>query len=167
MAKRAAWCAGAALWLVAAIAPAAGTMAETPGASTVAGAWKFKTDNLPKNGCIITGDMTIAKTSTPNVWSCEFTSREDCGVKPNTRFQRVKQSCRAITIGRTVEITSKVEAIIDAGPPELRADLMAPGRYKADDFSVTLQPSGDEMIGRFHSLQVAGVRFWRIRDLTS
>ena len=142
-------------------------VAETPAASSIAGSWKFRTAPLPSNACIISGDITIAKTATPNVWSCEFISREDCGAGAAASFQKVAQSCQAITVGKAVEITSKVKAVLDAGPAERRADLMTPGRYQADDFSVTLQPSGAEMTGRFHSLQAAGVRFWRVRDLTS
>lgn len=150
-----------------ALAASAIAYAEKPAAPTIGGTWKFKTEPLPSNGCIISGDMTIAKTATPNLWSCEFVSREDCGTKDHPRFQKVAQSCRAVSVGKAVEITSAVKAIVDAGPPEERDAMMTPGRYRADDFSVMLAPSGDEMTGGFHSLQKAGVRFWRIRDLTS
>jgi hypothetical protein len=159
-------------WLFAACA-AAGlvgsltAIAETPAEPNISGSWKFKTAPLPSNACIISGDITISSTPTPNVWSCEFISREDCGAGDAASFQKVAQSCQAVTVGKAVEITSKVKAMLDAGPPERREDLMTPNRYRADDFSVTLQPSGVEMTGRFHSLQAASVRFWRVRDLTS
>ena len=142
-------------------------VAETPAASSIAGAWKFRTAPLPSNACTISGDITLMKTATPNVWSCEFVSREDCGSGPAASFQRVAQTCQAIAIGKAVEITSRVKALLDAGPAERRDYLMTPGSYLADNFSVTLQPSGAEMTGRFHSQQAAGVRFWRERDLTS
>jgi hypothetical protein len=149
-----------------ALATACAAYAETPAAPSIGGSWKFRTANLPSNGCVITGDITITKTATANVWACEFISREDCAGDPPS-FQKVAQTCQAVAIGRSVEITSKVKAMLDAGPPDRRTDLMTPGRYAADNFSVILQPSGEEMTGRFHSLQIAGVRFWRVRDLTS
>ncbi|MBI1360674.1 MAG: hypothetical protein GC155_10405 [Alphaproteobacteria bacterium] len=141
-----------------------------PGAALaegIAGSWKFQTDRLPSNGCTISGDIVFHETKTAGRFACEFVSREDCTTPEGVEtFQKVKQSCSAELDGETVTITSKVEQVLDAGPAEERNRLMRTDSYLPDDFSVHANDEGG-FEGFFHSIQKAGVRFWRAPDLVS
>lgn len=151
----------------AALGLAAICLAGAASAETIAGRWKFRTDRLPSNGCIISGDIAFSPTPKAGVFSCAFVSQEDCVTASGQKtFQRVRQSCTASVSGDSVTITSKVETMLDAGPADMRARLMRKESYAPDDFAVALNASGD-LVGQFHSLQKTGARFWRDADLVS
>lgn len=136
-------------------------------AEGVDGSWKFRTAALPSNGCFISGDITFRKTSAADAYTCEFVSQEDCvGADGAKTFQRVRQSCTAHITGKTIAITSKVEQMLDAGPAAVRPRLMRMDSYSPDNFEVAPDGKG-ELVGKFHSLQASGVRFWRDVDLVS
>ncbi len=136
-------------------------------AESIAGNWKFLTDRLPSNDCTISGDIVFHGTGRADTFACEFTSREDCATAKGVKtFQKVKQTCSALVSGGSVIVTSHVEQILDAGPPEERGRLMRPDTYKADDFTLHGNDLGG-FDGWFHSIQKAGVRFWRAPDLVS
>lgn len=132
----------------------------------ISGRWLFKTEPLPGKGCSISGDIEFTKTAKPLGYSCIFHSREDCKRAGGDTFTEVRQSCIAMPAGGAFIISSKVEAITDAGPPLFRAQMMAEGSYAADNFRVSPTRAG-EMTGLFHSLRQAAVRFWRDEDLVS
>ena len=129
----------------------------------ISGRWKFKTV-LEGKGCVITGEIRFRKAPAPLDYVCTFHSREDCDRNPPT-FTEVDQSCFARVTGEEIAITSKVEKITSAGPPEFARDMIAFQNYKADNFIVRYQ-KGD-LVGLFHSLRQASVRFWRDVDLVS
>jgi hypothetical protein len=142
-------------------------LAGAASAEGIAGPWKFRTGALPSNGCFISGGITFKKTATPNAYTCEFVSQEDCIATDGAKtFQKVRQSCTAHVAGKTVSISSKVEQMLDAGPATLRERLMRLDSYSPDNFEVEINAKG-ELIGLFHSLQKSGVRFWRDVDLVS
>jgi hypothetical protein len=129
----------------------------------ISGRWKFKTV-LEAKGCVITGDIQFRKAPPPLDYLCTFRSREDCNRKPPT-FTEVDQSCMARITGNEIAITSKVEKIAAAGPPEFARAMIEFQNYQADNFIVHYD-KGD-LVGLFHSLRQAAVRFWRDVDLVS
>jgi len=129
----------------------------------ISGRWKFKTV-LENKGCVITGDIQFRKAPAPLDYVCNFRSREDCDRDPPT-FTEVEQSCMARITGDEIAITSKVEKIAAAGPPAFARDMIAYQNYQADNFVVRYE-KGD-LVGLFHSMRQAAVRFWRDVDLVS
>jgi hypothetical protein len=155
----------AAALLLAGSSLSASALAEKP--LSILGAWRFKTEAL-KPSCVISGDINFIKGAKADAFACRITSREECRRADGSRsFQSVKQSCTAkFSADGTLSVTSKVDQIIDAGPPEAREALMAIEAYRADDFDVRPDGKG-ELVGLFHSIQKAGVRFWRATGLIS
>ena len=133
------------------------------GPPDISGSWKFKTV-LEAKGCVITGDIRFSRAPAPLDYVCTFHSREDCDRSPPT-FTEVDQSCMARVTGDEIAITSKVEKITSAGPPDFAQGMIAFQNYQADNFIVRYE-KGD-LVGRFHSLRKASVRFWRDVDLVS
>lgn len=129
----------------------------------ISGRWKFKTV-LEKKGCVITGDIQFRKAPAPLDYVCTFRSREDCDRDPPT-FTEVDQSCMARVKGDEIAITSKVEKIAAAGPPVFAQHMMENQNYQADNFVVRYE-KGD-LVGLFHSMGQAAVKFWRDVDLVS
>jgi len=130
----------------------------------ISGRWKFKTGVLQNKGCVISGEIEFRKAVKPFDYACTFTSREDCDRDPPT-FTEVKQSCMARVTGDDIAITSKVEKITDAGPEFFKQQMFASQAYQADNFIVRWEKGS--LIGLFHSLRQATVRFWRDVDLVS
>jgi len=131
----------------------------------ISGRWLFKTDPLPGKGCTISGEIEFRKLAKPLGYSCTFLSREDCQRPGGDTFTEVRQSCIAMPSGDSFVISSKVEAITDAGPPLFKQQLLETMAYSPDNFRV--KPTGSQMSGIFHSIREAGVRFWRDEDLVS
>ena len=129
----------------------------------ISGRWKFKTV-LESKGCVITGDIQFRKALPPLDYVCTFRSREDCDRNPPT-FTEVEQSCMARVKGDEIAITSKVEKIASAGPPAFASYMIENQSYQADNFVVRYE-KGD-LVGLFHSMRQAAVRFWRDVDLVS
>ncbi len=136
------------------------------GTRDLAGQWRFETETIANKGCAISGEITFTALPDTSAFSCAFVSREDCGSGDSARYQTVQQACTARFVNDTLSIKSEVVSIIDAGPAYAREGLMDPRAYAADNF--LLQPKSDsEMEGIFHSLNRAGVRFWRVEELLS
>jgi hypothetical protein len=135
-------------------------------AQDISGRWRFETASLPSKDCRIAGEIQFSKASAAGAWTCEFTSRETCRRTPRDTFQDVRQSCTATLQTGEITIRSKVERILDAGPPELREELLSSTAYRPDNFTVRTI-SAREMRGEFFSINRAGVRFWRVEDLVS
>jgi hypothetical protein len=133
------------------------------GPPDISGRWKFRTD-LKDKGCVITGEIQFRKAPAPLDYVCSFHSREDCDRDPPT-FTEVDQSCFARVTGAEIAITSKVDKITSAGPADFARDMMTFQNYRADNFVVQYE-KGD-LVGLFHSLRQASVRFWRDVDLVS
>jgi hypothetical protein len=144
---------------VSTFAPAA--FAEDP--PDISGRWKFKTV-LEATGCVITGEIRFRKAPAPLDYVCTFRSREDCDRAPPT-FTEVDQSCMARVTGGEIAITSKVEKIADAGPPDFAKAMIESQAYQADNFLVHFEKG--ELVGLFYSMNRAMVRFWRDVDLVS
>jgi hypothetical protein len=132
--------------------------------SDISGRWKFKTV-LEEKGCVITGEIQFKKAPAPLDYVCTFHSREDCDREPAPTFTEVDQSCMARITGSEIAITSKVEKITSAGPPDFARNMIAFQSYEADNFIVHFE-KGD-LVGLFHSVRRASVRFWRDMDLVS
>ena len=129
----------------------------------ISGRWKFKTV-LEAKGCVITGEIQFTKAPAPLDYLCTFRSREDCNRTPPT-FTEVEQSCMARVTGDEIAITSKVERIAAAGPPEFAKGMIEFQNYQADNFIVHYEKGA--LVGLFHSMRQAAVRFWRDVDLVS
>ena len=67
--------------------------------------------------------------------------------------------------GDDIAITSKVEKITDAGPEFFKQQMFASQAYQADNFVVHWEKGS--LVGLFHSLRQATVKFWRDADLVS
>lgn len=127
----------------------------------LSGVWMFQTATLPKKNCVIAGEIEFTRKAGDS-YHCAFVSTETC---PNG-FQTVKQTCLAKIAGADVEILSKVDHIVDAGPAEARDVLMDVRTYNADNFRVHAV-TGETLVGLFFSRNKAGVRFWRKEGLVS
>lgn len=155
--------------IVLAAAVAAGSLASLPVAAQqeplpdISGAWKFKTDPLPNKGCVISGNITFKRIGRTNSYSCRFVSQEDCDRPGGPTFTRVQQSCSVTHSDGAFEITSTIDRIVDAGPADFKAAMMASENYAPDNFKV--RPNKGELTGDFHSVRQANVRFWRDTDL--
>jgi hypothetical protein len=132
--------------------------------SDISGRWRFKTGVLQNKGCVISGDIEFRKAMKPFDYACTFTSREDCDRDPPT-FTEVTQSCMARITGNDIAITSKVEKITDAGPELFKQQMLATQAYQPDNFIVHWEKGN--LVGLFHSLRQATVKFWRDVDLVS
>ncbi len=130
---------------------------------TAAGRWSFETAPVNEN-CVLTGEMSIQPTSTPGQFSCHFVSVQACTTIPPIEIE-VLQTCTATQTGVQVNIESAVENIVRAEPEEFFPQIEL--TYAPDHFFVSLNTTGDEMTGMFHSLSNAFVRFTRLEDLTS
>jgi hypothetical protein len=142
-----------------------GTASAQKAIPDIAGRWLFKTDVLPNKGCVISGEIEFRKAGAPIDYFCTFTSREDCDREPEPTFTEVKQSCIARLVNGEVDIMSKVEAITDGGPAWFKREMQESMAYSPDNFRV--HPQGKDLIGTFHSLRKAAVRFWRDQELVS
>ncbi|HVY91053.1 MAG TPA: hypothetical protein VG942_19445 [Hyphomonadaceae bacterium] len=141
----------------------AGSKAAPP---DISGSWKFKTDVLPNKGCVISGNITFTRLPAANAYSCSFVSREDCNRANDKTFTEVKQSCTVALEKGQFKIDSKVDAIVDAGPPDFKSYMLETKSYTADSFVVSPNKKG-ELIGLFHSIRQCAVKFWRTVDLVS
>jgi hypothetical protein len=163
--RRPLWRLGAPLLIALIASPAlAQTVRKAP--PDISGSWKFKTDVLPNKGCVISGQITFKRSAAPNAYSCSFVSREDCDRAGGKTFTQVKQSCAVTYDKGEFKIDSKVEAIVDAGPPDFKQDMLANSAYVADSFVVSPNKKG-ELAGLFHSIRECAVKFWRTVDLVS
>lgn len=148
------WIAGA-IVLASPMLPAA---ADTP-----AGRWAFETDQVNLN-CVLKGEMQIWPTNTENKYTCRFIANQLC--EGDTPLDiKVAQTCTATLSGDQVNIESAIDRTVSVSPKEMRARVDQ--LYAPDHFFVSLNASGDEMIGMFHSVSQAFVRFTRLQDLTS
>jgi len=129
-------------------------LAETKAATPV-GEWEFETAKVNSN-CALSGDMSIWQSR--DGLACRFVAVQTCTGEPPVTI-KVAQSCTASQKGSTVEIVSKIDRTVSVTPKELKPQVDE--FYAADNFTVRLNKTGDEMNGRFHSLSEAAVRFWR------
>jgi hypothetical protein len=126
----------------------------------ISGRWKFRTDVLPRKGCIISGEIELRKAVKPFDYACTFRSSEDCGSGEDLTSTIVQQSCMARIVEGEFEITSKVEEIVGTRPPGMAVS------YSPDNFRVHPDGKGN-LVGFFKSIREAGVKFWRDVDLVS
>jgi hypothetical protein len=126
----------------------------------ISGRWKFRTDVLPRKGCVISGEIEFRKAVKPFDFACTFRSSEDCGSGDDATSTIVQQSCMARIVGGDFEISSKVEEIVGTKPPGMSVS------YAPDDFRVHPDGKGN-LIGTFKSIREAAVKFWRDVDLVS
>lgn len=140
------------------IAPAAAL------ADDIQGKWTYETDKFDDN-CKITGDVSFTPT-TKDAYACRFTSTQTClgstpaTDKPPVSVTMAQQSCTATLTKDKLDITSQVERIakrtVDGKP------ATEDWGYYADNFSLTLTKSGQEMTGDQHDeVRKLAVRFWR------
>ncbi|MDP3739876.1 MAG: hypothetical protein Q8R02_20990 [Hyphomonadaceae bacterium] len=126
----------------------------------ISGRWKFRTDVLPKKGCIISGEIEFRKAVKPLDFACTFQSSEDCGSGETATSTIVRQTCMARIVGGEFEISSQVDRVVGTKPPGMAVS------YAPDDFRVRPDGKGN-LIGTFKSIREAAVRFWRDVDLVS
>ena len=138
------------------------TLAATPAAfaDDLSGVWRFTTEPTAFN-CTISGEMTI-KPSNSLKHDCTFTAVQTCTERPPAEMH-TEQSCVAIQIGKLVSIKSKLEKLTSVVP----ATMFDSVGYAPDDFSLTLNASGNEMLGRYSSHRTSPAKFWRKRELVS
>lgn len=130
-------------------------------AQTPAGRWAFETAMVNAN-CKLSGEMTVWATRAKDSFGCRFIAVQACEGVPPLRFE-VAQTCTAARTGADVVIESQIDRVVSASPEDF-IDAVKAG-YAPDNFSVTLNSSGNEMTGLFRSLSEAAVRFWRLEDL--
>lgn len=136
-------------------------IAQKPAADPLTGFWKFETKVINGN-CKLSGDMEIMKEKSG--YTCKFVSAQSC-TGENPIEIKVAQSCSVKQASKKVVIQSTITRIVSVKPKELM-DVVKE-RYEPDHFNVTLNPTGSEMNGIFHSIGEATVRFWRPEALTS
>ena len=129
------------------------------------GKWEFKTDIL-NDRCTISGEMQITELGKGDNrhFVCKFRAVQACtggGIKSIV----TEQSCLLNQAGSKITIISKVEDIVSTDPPELMKGMDR--RYAPDNFSITINPRGDQMEGMFESQGEAPVKFRRKGDLVS
>lgn len=132
-------------------------------APSLAGKWSFETAELYDN-CTISGEMTITQIAKSKRFTCTFKALQRCTRQPPIEIHTT-QSCAATQAGSQVSIISRLEKVDKVNLPGLLQGMGQ--RYAPDNFNVTLNKSGDEMIGRFESLGEAPVKFRRREDLVS
>jgi hypothetical protein len=145
---------------------AVGILHASAQAEDISGRWRFETGRLQATDCVIAGEMTFRRTPDKTAWTCEFVSRETCNREPEDTWIDVKQTCEARASGDAISVLSNVSRILSAGPRRAGEPEYDISRYKADNFTVAPNRKG-ELVGEFHSIQRAAVRFWRIEDLVS
>ena len=148
-------------WL---LAGASAAVAQTPSPSpSPEGSWTFETAPVNET-CRLTGDMVIDRNGQGGL-SCRFVALQSCSGSPPIAI-RVAQTCRARQSGARIEIESRILRTLSVSPVGLEEAVRR--YYAPDNFSVSLNPAGTEMTGRFHSLSEAFVRFRRFSaDLVS
>jgi invasion protein IalB len=144
-------------------APSPKPQKPTGGFPSAVGAWTFETAPVNLN-CKLSGTMTISQAGPAGGLTCRFVAVQGCTGDPPLRFE-VEQACTAKQTGANVEIESRIVRVMKAEPADLLDAVKA--NYAPDDFKVAITRRGDEMLGDFHSLSTARVRFVRAVDLTS
>jgi len=129
-------------------------------APSPAGSWSFKTQPMAY-GCVLSGDMTITKTSSKS-FKCRFKAVWSCKTRA-PKAVNTDQSCIATQTGDNLIITSRIEKITKVDPPEMLE--VSKSNYAADHFNVTINAHGDEMDGLFKSYGQSPVKFRRQQDL--
>jgi len=124
------------------------------------GSWGFKSEPMGY-GCVLSGDMTINKTSDRG-YKCTFTAVWACKLRLPKSVE-TEQSCIATQTGDDVLITSRMSKVSKVDP----ADMMEMMRknYAADHFTLKINARGDEMDGIFKSYGQAPVKFRKHLDL--
>jgi hypothetical protein len=131
-------------------------------AGSPVGNWKFTTVEHP-DSCTISGEMTVVATPTKGSFKCTFKAVQACTRRPPKAIQ-TEQSCVAVQVGSSVEITAKVEKIVSVDPSWMMTGI----RYAPDDFHVRINETGSEMLGKFESIgEIEPVKFWRTEELVS
>jgi hypothetical protein len=136
----------------------------------ITGRWLFQTgkfDTLEyRDGCVMSGEITIRSTPSSSVHACSFTIETLC--KQDGReaeYYRVQQSCAATKIGAKVMIASKIDAIVET---RLDGRPVRLGGYTADMFDLELLSGGNEMTGhQYDAVRRVPARFWRDQELVS
>lgn len=136
------------------------TAAPAAFADDLSGVWSFTTEPTAYN-CTISGEMTI-KPSNNLKHDCTFTAVQACTERLPSEMH-TEQSCVAIQVGKLVTIKSKLEKLTSVVP----ASMFDGAEYAADDFTLTLNASGDEMLGKYSSHRTSPAKFWRKRQLIS
>lgn len=137
-------------------------LAQKPAADPLTGFWKFETKPINQN-CKLSGDMEIMKEKSGG-YTCKFVSVQSCTGEPPIEI-KVAQSCSVKQASKKVVMQSTITRIVSVKPKDL-SDIVKE-RYAPDHFNVTLNATGSEMTGIFHSIGEATVRFWRPDALTS
>jgi hypothetical protein len=131
----------------------------------ISGKWVFQTI-LVQKGCKIEGDMMFKRQGKQDNYTCSFGATETCGKGADQTFTKVTQTCTAKAKNGGFEILSKIVAMVDAGPKELRESMIAAMNYSPDNF--TVRPLSETvMAGQFFSRNVAAVRFERVIERVS
>jgi hypothetical protein len=125
-----------------------------------AGEWSFVSGKM-RGGCILAGHLDMTRGRDGKL-ACIFTARWSCDLAAMKQVD-TQQSCTAEQAGNDVVITSRIDKVTRADPPELIDYMRA--NYAADHFRVRINTAGDEMRGLFHSYGQAQVVFRRRIEL--
>ena len=137
--------------------PGASAQSKRPDAS---GSWDFKSEPMGY-GCVLSGDMTVSRTSDKS-YKCTFEASWSCKLRL-PRSVQTEQSCIATQTGDNVTITSRMTRINKVDPADM-LDMMQKN-YAADHFTLKINARGDEMDGIFKSYGQAPVKFRKRLDL--
>lgn len=120
--------------------------------SPIVGSWSFETAPYREATCVMSGNMNIQATPTPDVFNCSFTAIEACEAREKWV---VEQTCKAVSVEGKVLVESSIVNFLEA------RDYTA--SYAPDHFQLQVQ-SRELMTGSLISAVTAPVEFRRNAD---
>jgi hypothetical protein len=122
------------------------------GAADIVGLWAFQTDLYENFRCQMTGELELAATADPNIYSGRLVAFESCD---GQQLYEARQIVAAVRDGAVLTLESSLDEVLPS------ADFYAP-----DNFVLTIV-NGALMVGELRSADVAPATFRRRDDLVS
>lgn len=119
------------------------------GEAAIVGSWSFQTAPYRGETCVMSGNMNVQPTSSPDVFTCSFTATEEC---QGQDAWVVEQTCKAISRDGRVSIKSTIVNFLESKE--------FTGSYVPDHFALNLV-SRELMTGSLVSAVTAPIEFRR------
>ncbi|HVY91055.1 MAG TPA: hypothetical protein VG942_19455 [Hyphomonadaceae bacterium] len=145
------------MFAIALVAPAAAQATGSP-----VGLWAFQTTATEK-GCSLSGEMIVSD-SKDRRFPCSFKAVETC-TQRLPRTIHTEQTCTLDQAGKTIAITSKLTRVVRVDPAEMMQEEV--DGYLPDNFKLTINARGDQMLGAYASHRTAPAVFRRKQELVS